>query len=279
MLGCNSPFQPKIEYHPKLNIYSVLIDKAHEVFVRVTSVVESPSDVSQPVHGALVTITRGNQTLVLIDTVIVSDGDTSSFYVGHMDIFSGEKYTVSATKSGYPTATAQVIIPYSHTTMPDRGTYAALINPKDLSKNFDFNVEFSGLAKAAFVQMAVECRGLDASGKLHVGFFNVLPVVSSDPFFQIDDTTYFMSVDTTLYQNAFNLAKEYAADLDISHLYADIIVTQVDDNLYRFFITSNHSMNTLAMRTDKVIFSNIFDKAGAGVVAGASIDTTRIFLF
>ena len=109
--------------------------------------------------------------------------------------------------------------------------------------------------------------------------FNVLPVDSLNPFIELGSTSFPLRVDTTLYQNAFGLARQYAGSLRRSHLYADVIVTQVDNNLYRFFITSNNTANPLLMRTDKIIFSNIFNNAGTGIVAGASIDTTRIFLF
>jgi hypothetical protein len=141
-------------------------------------------------------------------------------------------------------------------------------------------VHVSGSASAEFVQMFVECRGLDNSGNFTVASFNVIPVDSLNPFTETRSvTTIPVNVDISKYKNAFNLAHQRAASLRYSHLYVDIIVTQIDDNLYRFFITSTRTVSPLLMRTDKIVFSNIFNNVGTGIVAGASIDTTRIFLF
>jgi hypothetical protein len=278
-LSCNNPFQPEIEYTPRLTVYSVLFANEQTVYVRVTSVTRSPLDVSQPVHGASVTLNGQGQSIALVDTAAVIDGDTASCYYAPATIVPGANYTISVEREGYLSATASVTVPLTYSTMPNQGTYAALLNPKDLKTEINFNVNLSGLAKAAFVQMFVECRGLDDSGNLHVSLFNVLPVDSLNPFSEVESDKLLLNIDTTLYQGAFNLAKKYAATMEVSHMYADIVVTQIDDNLYRFFMTSNRTLNPLVMRTDKIVFSNIMRNSGTGIVAGAAVDTTRIFLF
>ncbi|MDE3056946.1 MAG: DUF4249 family protein [Bacteroidota bacterium] len=281
-LGCNNPFQPEVEFTPRLNVYAVLFADTYGVYIRVTSVEKSPFDVQQPVHGAFVTLKFTDHPLLrwtFHDTTTVIDGDSVSFYYLPNDIIPGEDYTLSVEREGYLTATASATVPFSYVTIPDLDTYIALQDTNQLKFGINFNVNVSNLSSAAFVQVFVECRGLDDAGKFHAAFFNVLPVDSLNPFTEVETTTLPVAVDTTLYKEAFILAKKYTATLKVSHIYADIIVTQIDDNLYRFFITSNRTLNPLAMRTDKIVFSDIFDHAGTGIVAGASVDTTRIFLF
>ena len=284
-LSCNKPFQPEVAYTPELNVYSVLFGDAHGVYVRVASVTETSSGVSQAMHGASVTLvgTGPNnspvETVTLTDTTALIDGISTSFYYAPTHIIPGGSYSVSVTQNGYPPVLATAQIPSGYATIPDQNTYSILQNPKDVKTDINLAVNVSGLASAGFVRMLVECRGLDRTGNFTVKSFNVLPVDSLNPFIELGATSFPVRVDTARYKNAFHLASEYADSLRRSHLYVEIIVTQIDDNLYRFFITSNNSANPLLMRTDKIIFSNIFNNAGTGIIAGASIDTTRIFLF
>ena len=284
-LSCNSPFQPEVQYTPKLNVYSVLFGNSREVYVRVSSVAGSESDVSQPVHGARVTLTGTApgggtlQNITLADTTEIIDGDSASFYYAPASIMPGGTYSISVAKDGYPLARASVQVPVGYATLPDQSTYSILRYPKNIKSEINFVINFSPYASAEFVQMLVEFRGLDSTGNFHAGAFNVLPIDSINPFREIQTFGLRLTVDTTQYQAAYNLASREAASMKVSHMYVDVIVTQVDDSFYRFFITSTRSADPLQMRTDKVIFTNIFNNAGTGVVAGASVDTTRIFLF
>ncbi len=284
-LSCNQPFEPEEQYTPELNVYSVLFANEQAVYVRVAPVAQSPSGVSQQVHGALVTLNETGlndttvESITLTDTTAVFDGNTASFYYAPAHIIPGGLYSVSVSHAGYPTVVASAQIPFGYATIPDQDTYTTLQNPKNVKTDINLRVNVSGLASAAFIQMFVECRGLDDGGNFNVASFNVIPVDSLNPFTEIEATTFPVRVDTTQYKTAFNLASQYASTLKHSHLYVDVILTQIDDNLYRFFINSTHTADPLLMRTDKIIFTNIFNNAGTGIVAGASIDTTRIFLF
>ena len=285
-LCCNQPFQPEVQYQPKLNVYSVLFANAQTVYVRVTPVEQSPSGVTQPIHGAVVTL-MGNgpngapgTIVTLTDTTAIIDGTTASFYYAPAYINPGSSYTLSVFMDGYPRADAIASVPFGYATIPDQNAYSVMQNPKNVKTDIDLRVQLSGLASAEFVQMSVECRGIDSSGIFTVASFNVIPVDSLNPFTETGAVTSLpLDVDISQYKNAFSQAHDYATHLQHSHLYVDIIVTQIDDNLYRLFITSTRSANPLLMRTDKVVFNNIFNNAGTGIVAGASIDTTRIFLF
>ncbi len=278
-LSCNNPFQPEIEYTPKLNVYSVLFAEQQAVYVRVTSVMKSPSDVSQPVHGASVSLSGNGQYVNLVDTTAVIDGDTVSFYFAPFHITSGGNYSIHVFHDGYPPVSARVTIPVSYIKIQNWGSYSGLLSADEARANITFKVNMSGLTRAAFIQMFLEYRGLDASGKFHVGAFNVTPVDSLNPFKELETTTLQVSVDATDYNNALKIAKRNVSKMKVAHLYAGIVVTQIDDNLYRFFITSNRSLNPLVMRTDKIIFSNIMRNSGTGIIAGAAVDTTRIILF
>ena len=89
-----------------LNVYSVLFANSNVVYVRVTSVVKSLSDVSEPVHGASVTLSGTEpgmpvQGIELADTTAVVDGDTASFYYAPVHIVPGGYYLISVSKEKY----------------------------------------------------------------------------------------------------------------------------------------------------------------------------------
>ncbi len=285
-LNCSKPFEPEVQYAAKLNVYSVLFAKANAVYVRVTPVVQSPSDVTQAIHGASVILAGADANdksvpvTLLTDTTALVNGVLSSFYYAPVNIAPGRTYSISVIQKGYPTAIASAVVPFGYATVPSQNAYSVLQNPKDAASDIQLKLSFSGLSSAEFIQMFVECRGLDSAGNFKSASFEVIPVDSLNPFTEINGiTTLPVGVNISLYKNAFKTARLYGANLPHTHFYVDIIVTQIDDNLYRYFITSTRTANPLLMRTDKIIFSNIFGGAGTGIVAGASIDTTRIFLF
>lgn len=284
-ISCNSPFQPEIQYSPRLNVYSILFANSNEVYVRVTSVIRSQSgDVTQPVHGAEVSLSGPGSdgtypSMRLVDTTSVIDGDTASYYFAPVRIMPGGKYTVSVVKAGYPTATASATVPVKYTSVPDQGFYSTLRSPGNSQATVQFAVSVSGLASAAFARIVLEYRGLDANGKLREGSFDVTPIDTLNPFTELTSTSLAITMNVATYKNILSEAHSAVDSLSVFHLYADIIVTQVDNNFYRFYITSLRTVNPLVMRTDKVIFSNIFNDAGTGVVAGVSVDTTRVFLY
>ena len=277
--SCNSPFQPKIEFSPRLNIYALLIAESQSVRVRVTAVSTVPSDIAEPVHDATVILTGDGKTVSLHDTTETYEGTLVSSYIGAMHIVSSQKYTITVSKTGYATATATVIVPASNILLQQWSTYGGLVSNANLGGDISFKVNLSDLANATFVRLLLEYRGLDAQGTFRNGYQNVIPLDTLNPFTELSVTTLPVVVDTTDYNRALRQIQQVTDSLKVFHLYGDIIVTQIDDNLYRFFITSNRTLNPLAMRTDKIIYSNIFNKAGTGIVAGVSIDTTRVIIF
>lgn len=280
-LSCHTPFQPEVQYSPKLNVYSVLFANTDEAYVRLTAVVSSQSSaLGQAVHGATVTLQGpGGSSVRLSDTTEVIEGNTTSFYHAPIRIIPGENYTITATKQGYPVATASAKVPFGYATIPDQNAYSGMQHANGLKGPIDLNVTLSDYASAVFVQAYLEYRGLDNKGNLRIGDTNIMPVDSLNPFTEITSGSMSVSIDTTEYKNAFKEAKQRADSLTIYHMFVCIVVTQVDNNLYRFFVTSLRSVSPLQMRTDKIIFSNVFGGEGTGIVAGASVDTTRVFLF
>lgn len=281
---CNEPFQPEVQYTPRLNIYSILFANAHGAYVRVMSVTESPSDVSKPIRGATVGLNEwGNgidTTYALADTSEIVNGDTVAFYFTGRQIMPGRSYRVSVNAKGYPpTYSTVVTVPFGYATLPSQSVYSFLRDPAQAFAALKLDVNLSWMASAAFVQIFVEYRGLDSSGKLHTGSFSVLPVDSVNPYTEIEAAKLEVAVDLDRYRGAFYLAQDRAKSLMVSHMYVDIVVTQIDDNLYRYFVTSMRSSDPLSMRTDKIIFTNFYSGSGTGIVSGASVDTTRIYLF
>ncbi len=282
-LSCNQPFQPKVEYNPKLVLYSVLFANDENVVVRLTSTVSSVNgNFSAPIHGADVRLgTPFGSDVPLHDSTFINGNDTVSYYSLYFPFFiaGGEQYEITAKKDGYDSAYAMVTVPTSYVTIPDQNAYSAMMRPKNDSNDILLSVFLSPPTKAEFNQVLVEYRGFDNSGQFHVGSVSVLPVDSLNPFIEVLSSYVPLDVNIYQYKSAFALAQLSADSLKQSHMYVDVIVTQIDDNLYRFFITSNHTLNPLSMRTDKIIFTNIFNQQGEGIVAAAAVDTTRIFLY
>lgn len=277
--SCQTPFEPETKYVPELAVYTVLFAEQQTIYARVTSVMRTESGVSEPVRGASVIISGGGEIFSLADTASISNGDTVSFYAGRGHIVSGIPYTVSVTHDGYLPVTADAVVPASNAKIQNYFAYVHLFD-QFVSDYIDFNVNVSPIARAAFVQLQLEYRGIDSSGAFHSDSFNVLPIDSLNPFTELRSASSLrVTVTSNQYGHAVDLASQAAKKMKVSHRYIDIIVTQIDDNLYRFFITSSRTLDPLAMRTDKLIFSNIFNKTGAGIIAGASVDTTRIFLY
>ncbi len=278
-LSCNQPFQPKIEYAPKLVLYSVLFANETGVYVRLTSTKNSTAGgIAEPIHGANVRIKPSSGSYVpLVDSTSIIDNDTVSFYFANLSVSSGQQYTVTASEQGYDSVSATVTVPYGSATVPDVESYAVLRHPDGSVINPTFVVNLSNLTAAYFYQLALEYRGFDRSGQFQMGYVDVLGNNLQNPFSEVSNYQVSGGVNVTYYDSLFNYTKQLASNLMESHLYVDIIVTQIDDPLYRFYLTSGHWSNPLAMRTDKVIFSNLAN--GVGVVGAAAVDTTRIYLF
>lgn len=272
-------------------MYSILFADKSGVYVTLYSTTNSLSgDVNDPVHGAKVGLviqfsqfnpadsglTTASYTVKLQESFTVANGDTSYFYYSPLYIGSGRTYGITAEKQGYKPVSAYVTVPQSYITIPDIYTYAALRLPDSSNVDPVFQVSLGG-SSAYFVQLLLEYRGFDAAGRFQRGFVDAAGSSPMDPFIQVTTNSVRFGVNRSYYSARLQYAKEAASSLRQSHMYADIVVTQLDDPLYRFYLTSGRWNNPLAMRTDKAVFSNVTD--GAGIVGAAAVDTTRIFLF
>lgn len=291
LFSCSQPFQPTINYTPQLVMYSILFADKPGVYVTLYSTTNSvDGDVNEPVHGAKVGLVTSytmynpadsssdnfSDTLGLSESFIVSNHDTSYFYYSPVSISAGGTYGITAEKQGYKPVSAYVTVPLSYITIPDIYSYAALRLPDSSNVDPVFQVSLGG-SSAYFVQLLLEYRGFDAAGNFQTGFVDATGSSPMDPFIQVTTNSVTFSVNRSYYSARLQYAKQAASSLRQSHMYADIVVTQLDDPLYRFYLTSGRWNNPLAMRTDKAVFSNVAN--GAGIVGAAAVDTTRIFLF
>jgi len=280
-LSCNSPFQPELKFTPKLVMYSLFIANSQTVAVRLTSTVSTSNGLySAAVHGANVELEFSSGFYWRFkDTTLTDGNDTVSVYIANMPVMGGTTYRLIARKEGYDSAYAAATVPVSYVTIPDQHGYTLMKNPINATDDITLMVSLSSPSVAELTQLLLEYRGIDGSGRLKAGMINVLPVDSLNPFSEVTAGVVPVSVPIGLYTNAFKAIKDSTKTLSTYHLYADIVITQVDDSFYRFFVTSTRGLNPLDMRTDKVIFTDISGGQGVGVVAGAAVDTTRVFLF
>ncbi len=285
LTSCNQPFQPIVNYKPQLAMYSILFANKQGVYVRLFSTTGSiDGSVNNRVHGAEVGLlmktvtydTAGYDTVWTEELDSVSYRDTSYYYYSPMMISSAGFYGIVAEKSGYPPVCAFATVPYSFVTIPDSKSYAALRFPDSVDYNPYFWINLGG-SVAYFPQIFIEYRGFDSTGAFHSGFINASGSTPTDPFIQSMQYGVQYTVDRFVYSSQFDEVRRVAGNLTEVHFYVDVVVTQLDDPLYRFYITSGRWYNPLAMRTDRPIYSNVIN--GEGIVGGAAVDTTRIFLY
>ncbi len=271
-------------------MYAILFADQPGVYVRLSSTTNSLNgDVKQPVHGAQIWLDvppgapeptgfsdEIDGTVSLTETYTVTSGDTDYYYYAPVSVSSGLTYGVTAYKPGFDTASAYVTVPQSFVTIPDINTYTTLRFPDSTNFNPSFNVNLGGSA-AYFVRLAIEYRGFDGDGNFHSGFVFAAGDSQPNPFIQVTSSQVSYTVNRLSYASQLSYAEQLTGSLRLKHLYADIILTQISDPLYRFYLTSGRWANPLAMRTDRIVFSNITN--GDGIVGAAAVDTTRIFLF
>lgn len=291
-LSCNQPFQPEVDYKPKLVMYAVLFSNDTTVNVRLTSTSKTADNsVNNSVHGADVFIVGSVpyydpsdstykyriDTVTLVESTIVVGGDSASFYTGHLRIVGGHSYWVQAEKTGFNPVSAGIVVPTSLVSVPTPQVYSILRQPSQATSDPVFDITLSYYAVAWFPQIYIEYRGFDTNGQLHVGYVSLVRPSGQDPFTQLSTLNVSFAFSRELYANQLKAAQQLVKSLTLSHIYVDVIVTQVNDPLYRFYLTSGRWGNPLAMRTDKVIFSNI--NGGSGILGAAAVDTTRIYLY
>ncbi len=273
-------------------MYSILFANKQGVYVRLYSTIGSMNgNVDTPVHDAGVElIVPGNlyspadsTGQASMDTVqlkesdsVTAASDTNFYYYSPMTISSGGVYEIVAQKSGYKPVSSYVSVPYSFVTIPDTRSYPALRYPDSVNYDPYFNIDLGG-SVAYFAQLFIEYRGFDNNGNFHSGFVNASGNMPQDPFIQSTASQVQYNIDRLSYASTLSSVTRLASGLKNFHLFADIVVTQLDDPLYRFYLTSGRWTNPLVMRTDRPIFSNVNN--GLGIVGAAAVDTTRIFLF
>ena len=288
-LSCNQPFQPEVDYKPKLVMYAVLFSNDTTVNVRLTSTSKTAdSSINNSVHGAEVfvvipvshydsTYRFTGDTVALAESTIVSGGDSISYYTGHMHIQSGNSYWIQAEKKSFDPIFASVTVPNSLVSVPTPEVYSILRQPAQATSDPVFNITLSNYAVAWFPQIYIEYRGFDANGELHVGYVSLVRPSGQDPFTQLATPNVSFAFSRELYATQLKAAQQLVKSLTLSHIYVDVIVTQVNDPLYRFYLTSGRWSNPLVMRTDRIIFSNVGN--GEGIMGAAAVDTTRIYLY
>ena len=273
-------------------MYAVLFSNDTTVNVRLTSTSKTAdSSINNSVHGADVSIITSNYnhdptdstyknmsgTVVLAESTIFVGRDSVSYYTAHTRVVGGQNYEIIAKKDGYDPLFANTSVPYSKVSVPTPQVYSILRQPSQVNSDPNSNITLSYPTVAWFPQLVIEYRGFDGNGQLHVGYVDLIGQGAADPFIQLSGYNVSFSVDRSYYADRLKAAESNGNALAFYHIYVDVIVTQVNDPMYRFYLTSGRWSNPLVMRTDKVIFSNVF--GGNGILGAAAVDTTRIYLY
>jgi len=297
LTSCQNAFTPKGPYTQELVVYSILTTRSDTQYVRVYTTynpsgfnpLESTTDTY--VRGAQVTITSAAGAYELRDTTITRF-DQSRYpaslgaYIAYpMPIVAGNPYSLEVVSNqGSVTAT---------TSVPGKGTIVSnnqyvLREPGKYSEDISATIYMSSITRGYLFRLYIDFEYDEGGTVKHVR--TEVPIstfgdVEGDPQFNYPrlnrrDLGRFVPVETvSLPLNAYEfllayLRVRYSPSLRL--LSATFILTQVEENLYKYYNIVNGFQDRYSIRTDSPDYSNI--RGGLGVFGAMSEDSTVISL-
>jgi hypothetical protein len=289
--GCEHPFDSKGPYDKRLVVYSILSNRSDSQYVRVYSTYNPPAynplDVSSDtyVQNARVSIANDSASYNLVNTVIPRS-DRSRYstdipaYVGYpIRVQFGKTYSLGV-RSPDGNATASV-------TTPGVGLVEAY-NPQELKAPLKYTddiaarVKLSPGAAGYIVRLFIDFDVTSTQGVIHtrVEVPNaVVPIGTADTSFQYPTLVRRSSDPFIVFEAAIFSLDGYKVFLNdliaqtgpIHLTSATFILTQVEDNLYKYFNIVNGFQDQFSIRTDQPDYSNIV--GGFGVFGAMRDDS------
>ncbi len=280
MWGCNSPFQVKVVYTPKLVVYGIVFRGDSTVSIRVQTNSRFPiadPDSSKTLDSLSGYISAGSSSTQFPLRSIYRDG--LNFLQGIVIANQDEVLSLIVGASGYPSCSATVTVLDSATIyIGDSQTDAELRDPTALvpPSNLNFLVYPSHHTKGIRATLAVVYEGKNESGAADSG------EIVLDPTYQTNTTTYLFRNDGNPfhvyfairdYQTAYNeaVAKAIGSGGEVD---AVVRITQLDAALYDFYSTANGFNDPTTLRTERPIYTNV--DGGDGFFGSASDDSLLI---
>ncbi len=286
LAACNQPFEPDGPASSKLVVYSILDGTSSTQYVRLSTTYAEPP--STGLHGASVTMTYDNKTVVFRDTTITATDASGStmpvqvYVASPMAITSGSTYTLHVTSPSGLTANVSAAAL--------RRPFFSINNTRTLSRSVKqqivLNTSF-GSMEGAFVmhfyldfyayvnggwelhRAEVPTRSYENNDGSTVKVFPGLDLVK--PFVASRPGSVPIQFDTLQYdQTRAEVLSRYPA-APVVWLRAVFVLSQVDDVLYNYYYVNNGPTDHSTIRMDQPDYTNI--PKGLGVF-GSSVSTT-----
>ena len=276
--SCNSPFQVKQDYSPRLVLYGIAFRGDSVLSIRVETNSETPSpDSTGPKE-----IAGLNGTLENLQTGIEEQFSTyfrsgTNLLEGVVNLSPKSTITVRAGAEGYPACTATLTILDQAIIYPAYWTTAVLRGPATDLQDPQFTIYPSALTAAIRVTLHLRYHGTSSDGKKVDGD------VAVNPSYQTDTTSYFLKIGgeitavefpVSVYSDSFAVARGM---IKTGVITAVVELTQIDAPLYNFYSVSNGFNDPFTMRTERPLYTNV--RAGLGFVGSASRDSLSIRVY
>lgn len=276
--SCESPFQVKQDYSPRLVLYGIAFRGDSVLSIRVETNSETPS----PDSSAPKAIAGLNGTLVNLQTGMEEQFSTyfkngTNLLEGAVNLSPKSAITVRAGADGYPVCSATLTILDQAIIYPAYWTSTVLRAPGTGLQDPQFTIYPSSLTEAVRVTLHLKYHGTNRDGE------QVSGDVAVNPSYQTDTTSYFLKIGgqittvdfpLSVYSDSFAVAR---GKIKTGVITAVVELTQIDAPLYNFYSVSNGFNDPFTMRTERPLYTNV--SAGLGFMGSASRDSLSIQVY
>ena len=297
-MGCENSFDPKGAYTEQLAVYSILSSRSDTQYVRVYRTynpfgfnpLENTSDT--PVQNAQVTLTEGSNEYQLKDTTI-QRVDKSRYtddlhaYVGYpFALQRGRVYTLTV-RSDRGNVNASVSVPGPGRI--DANNAFVMAEPERFRDDISLTIRISPVTRGYLVRIYLDFEYLDRGNwvlrRAEVPFSvsagsDGAPILVYPRLTQrrMDLIVSAEPVDFSLaaYQALLTQLEQQYGQQGFRPVSATFILTQVENNLYKYYNIVNGFQDEYSIRTDLPDFSNI--RGGVGLFGAMTDDSTVVDL-
>lgn len=294
-MGCNQNLDPRGPYQQQLVVYSILSARSDTGFVRVYTTYNPPgynplgNTADTDVRNASVVLTDDSTSYRFIETVIPREDKTRYNsdlveYIAHpFGVRFGKTYHVTVSSSeGNASATV---------TVPGKGAIIAnnpyvLKSPDKYTESINATIFVTPPSFGYLVRIYIEYDALVGQTWTHIRSeipSSIAQVNGSDIQFTYPKLTrrvtgliqpnINVSFSLAAYSAFFStLRSQYGLD-GFKFTSATFILTQVEENLYKYYNLANGFQDPYSIRTDLPDFSNI---AGGLGIFGAMVDDSVV---
>ena len=275
---CESPFQVKEEYSPKLVLYAIAFRGESSLTVRVEAnsrLYQADSNGASEIIGLTGTLSNPARGTEL--QLVGSYKAGLNLLEANLNLEPKSTLEIEANADGFPSCIAALTVLDAATIYPAYWTTSTLRTPGSGQQDPQFVIYPSALTEAIRARLHIKYAGVDSGGALIAGDFIVEPV------YQTNVTSYYLRIGGRRTDVSFPLpayADSFAqvrGRLKSGTMTAMVELVQIDAPIYYFYSISHGFNDPLTMRTEKPLYTNV--TGGLGFVGSASLDTLSIRVY